>query len=310
MQKFLRTYYPFEKYKLLITVVTPLTLNELVSFNGERNYVYLRRLVGLLTLFFLTIHAAGQLKAGGKALEIALGQPDYVGILMIAIIVVFYCWSGGIRASIWTDSVQIIIMTLGIVVIMVAAVIDVGGIGALYADFMASAPPGSDELDLFPQNLSVIGGSFGLLFMVLSGFGIGISVMGQPHVTNRPMALKNAKDAKKFIIFNTTFEVLFSKLCFIAGLSTRAILKDTVVPDPELCLFLAAVKLLPPIAVGLFLASIFSAVLSTVDSQVISCSGCISRDIPRVPKRSLLWAKGGHYRHCCRGNFLGPLRRR
>ena len=88
-----------------------LSIGELLTFWNGENRVLLRRFIGLLTLFFLSFYAAAQLKAGGMALEVALGQPLYVGILLSTAIILFYCWSGGIRASIWTDSAQIIMMT-------------------------------------------------------------------------------------------------------------------------------------------------------------------------------------------------------
>ncbi len=81
-----------------------LSIGELLTFWNGENRVLLRRFIGLLTLFFLSFYAAAQLKAGGMALEVALGQPLYVGILLSTAIILFYCWSGGIRASIWTDS--------------------------------------------------------------------------------------------------------------------------------------------------------------------------------------------------------------
>ncbi|MDY7023024.1 MAG: sodium/proline symporter, partial [Cyanobacteriota bacterium] len=65
---------------------------------------------GLITLGFLGSYAAAQLIAGSKALNTVFGWNYQLGIIMGAIVVVIYCFSGGIRASIWTDAVQATIM--------------------------------------------------------------------------------------------------------------------------------------------------------------------------------------------------------
>ena len=95
-----------------------LSIGELITFQDGENRVWLRRFIGLLTLLFLSVYAAAQLKTCGKALEVALGQPVYVGIVLSAVIIMFYCWAGGIRASIWTDTVQLAIMFGSILMVL------------------------------------------------------------------------------------------------------------------------------------------------------------------------------------------------
>ena len=65
---------------------------------------------GLMTLFFLGLYAAAQLNAGSKALHALFGWHHYTGALIGALIVLLYCVAGGIRASIWTDVMQSVVM--------------------------------------------------------------------------------------------------------------------------------------------------------------------------------------------------------
>ena len=269
-----------------------LSLSELITFQDGENRVWLRRLLGLLTLFFLSLYAAAQLKAGGKALEVALGQPAYVGILLSVVIILFYCWAGGIRASIWTDTVQLAIMVGSLLMVLTIATVKQGGVGAMYEAFMATAPVGSDQTSLLPQNLS-IGGYGGLALFCLGMFGLGLCSCGQPHVLVRAMALAKRGDTKKFLITSLAFETVFFIPATLVGLSTRIILQDAGSFDPELALFLSAQALLPAIAVGVVLAGAFSSSLSTADSQIISCSASLSRDLPEPPSESLMLAKAG-----------------
>lgn len=64
---------------------------------------------------------------------------------------------------------------------------------------------------------------------------------------------------------------------------SRLYLPDLADIDPELALPLMAVELLPPILVGLMLAGIFAATMSTADSLVLSCSAAFTHDL--VPQR-------------------------
>ena len=62
------------------------------------------KLAGILSVLFLSVYAAAQLTSGGKALFVMMGWPEVVGILIGFVLVVAYCYAGGIRASIWTDA--------------------------------------------------------------------------------------------------------------------------------------------------------------------------------------------------------------
>ncbi len=269
-----------------------LSLGELITFQEGENRVWLRRFIGCISLFFLTIYAAAQLKAGGMALQVAIDQPLYIGILLGAAVILFYCWSGGIRASTWTDVLQTIFMLGSLLLLLVVAVIKEGGISELYEAFMATAPQGSEETALFPQNLSSVGGYFGVLLFFLGGFGFGCASIGQPHGVVRMMALQDSVAAtRKFLATICIFETVFLTTAVLVGLSTRVVLQDAGDFHAELSLFLSAKELLPAMAVGFILAGVFSATLSSADSQIISCSSSLVRDLPEPPRASLALAK-------------------
>ena len=267
-----------------------LSVAELLTFWNGEDRVWLRRFVGAVTFFFLAIYAAAQLKAGGRILQVALDQPLPVGVFLSTAVIAFYCWSGGIRASIWTDVAQVTVMSLSIGIILVVAVQSFGGIWETFARFMETAPSGSDEVKLFPQNLSVGNWSGWILFFV-GAMGTGACVLGQPHVLIRPMALKKPSDVKKYILTTYIFEVLFTILLVLVGLCTRIVLQGEGPIDGENALFLTALKILSPVVLGFFLAGAFSSSLSTADSQILCCSASLLRDFPRRPKESLILAK-------------------
>ena len=61
--------------------------------------------------------------------------------------------------------------------------------------------------------------------------------------------------------------------------------------DSELALPMLAQSLLPDVYVGLILAGLFAATMSTADSQILSCSAAITRDFKPGTKLSYLTTK-------------------
>ena len=94
------------------------------------NHGKLQRLIALISLAFLLAYASAQLVAGSKALHVLFDWPSWSGALMGAILVSLYCFSGGIRASIWTDAAQSCVMILAMGLLLVVAVHASGGINA------------------------------------------------------------------------------------------------------------------------------------------------------------------------------------
>ena len=63
--------------------------------------------------------------------------------------------------------------------------------------------------------------------------------------------------------------------------------------DPELALPYLSLELLPVFLVGLILAGLFSATMSTADSQILSCSAALTQDIFPQMSKSYNFAKIG-----------------
>ena len=86
-----------------------------------------------MTLVIMGVYAAAQLNAGSKALHALFGWPYQTGAVIGALIVVAYCFAGGIRASIWTDVMQSIIMYAAMLLLAVMTLIACGGLAEMWA---------------------------------------------------------------------------------------------------------------------------------------------------------------------------------
>ena len=233
------------------------------------------KLAAALSVLFLSVYAAAQLTSGGKALFAMMGWSEVIGILIGFVLVVAYCYAGGIRASIWTDAAQSCVMIVGSVLLCWVAMGEVGGFNGLH-DGLDSQ--NENLTDMFPPDLKL-----GVTLWVFAFFLGGLGVAGQPQVVSRVMTLGTDRDRKQAMIWFFVWQTPFILLMLIIGLASRVTFTSSDF-DPELGLPMMAMETLGPFWVGLILASIFAATMSTADSQVLACTAAITDDI--IPKWS------------------------
>jgi sodium/proline symporter len=240
----------------------------------------------LITIVFLGAYAASQLLAGSKALHVIFGWDYSFSIVLGAAIVITYCFSGGIRASIWTDVIQGVVMMLAMLVMVVVALRACGGFSQMWQQLAAIDP---SLVDPVPQGLQ-----FGFGLFLLSWLVAGIGAVGQPHIMVRAMTIDRAENMGVTRNLYAASYVLFSSFTVLVGLSARVLLPGLMQGgDPELALPELAIALLPAFAVGAILAGVFAAVVSTADSQILSCSAALTQDLLPKLSHSYQFAKVG-----------------
>ena len=245
-------------------------LRSLSSLVAEKAGAPEAKLAAVLSVFFLSIYAAAQLTAGGKALFVMLGWPELVGILIGFVLVVAYCYAGGIRASIWTDAAQSCVMIIGSVILCWVALGNVGGFSGMHSELESQS---TTLVNFLPTDISL-----GISLYLLAFFLGGLGVAGQPQVVSRVMTLNSDEDRKQAMIWFFVWQTPFIALMFIVGLASRVLFTEGDF-DAELGLPALAMDTLPALGVGMILASIFAATMSTADSQVLACTAAITDDI-------------------------------
>lgn len=249
----------------------------LATWNGQKFAVW-RRLAAIIMVVFLGAYAAAQISAGGKALQGVLGWNPQSGAIIVAAMILSYSAAGGIRASIWTDAAQSFVMLAAMTLLFAVGVMGLGGIGETI-EKMDAVP---EFLNLFPRDL-LFPGALGIGLFVVGWMFAGFSVVGQPHVMVRFMALDSPKHITRARLWYYGYFTLFYALATGVGMLSRLYLPELDSLDPELALPMMALDLLPGIFVGMILAGIFAATMSTADSLVLSCSAAITHDL--LPKR-------------------------
>jgi sodium/proline symporter len=246
---------------------------------------------GLITFAFLGIYAAAQLKAGSTALHALFEWDMKVGVLIGAAIVLLYSYAGGIRADIWTDAAQSVVMLVTMALILVMGFREIGGWEALMTNLEGQEPA---LVSWLPSTMEL-----GFVAYLLGLFGGGFGSIGQPHLMVRYMSIDSIDSIRRAGLWYFTYFVPFFVASVGVGLYARALMPDLAghpaaqtMSDPtELALPLVTMELLPDVFVGVALAGLFAATVSTADSQIIVCSGAVTQDVQPRWKDSYLASK-------------------
>ena len=244
----------------------------LAHWLGVKPFKYFGIISGVITVLFLTIYSAAQFKAGSKSLDALFGLDQTVTISLSAGLVLLYCFSGGIRASIWTDAAQSIVMIVGMSLLMF-----IGFYNLKDAD-ISGLPEGY---------LSLVPGVEAVFMTLLGALGGGLMITGQPQVVSRFFTLRSADDAGNLRFYYYLWFISFYVITVTVGVLCRLLLKFEGGFDKEMALPKMAQQFLPDVGVGLILAAIFAATISTADSLILACTAAIDEELNYKKSESL-----------------------
>lgn len=155
------------------------------------------------------------------ALEAVTGFPVWASIISIGIVCTFYTTIGGMKAVIWNDVFQAIVMLGGLVAILIVGTHKVGGFGNVFdrlekgqrLKFIDLNPDPTQRLSIWSL---IIGGAFGLF---------PLWAVNQTAV-QRFLAAKSNKEAKLAVWINLPLSILAVSLCALCGCVIYAFYAD------------------------------------------------------------------------------------
>jgi sodium/proline symporter len=230
----------------------------------------LRSVVAIIIVLFMVAYVSAQFVAGGKTFSASFHISQNQGLLLTATIILFYTVVGGFLAVSLTDMIQGFIMIIALIVLPVITIIHLGGFESFWQQ--ASAIQGGNFT-----------GAFALGAGALIGFlGIGLGSAGNPHIVARYMSIKNTSHLKRVALVGTSANVLMALGALLTGMAGRIYFPDIALlpaEDPENLYPMLASEHLHPIMFGVVIASIFAAIMSTADSQLLVAASALVRDV-------------------------------
>jgi sodium/proline symporter len=229
----------------------------------------LRSVLIVIILIFMVGYVSAQFVGGGKAFAGSFGVDPTTGVLITAAIVLLYTVLGGFLAVSRTDMIQACIMIVALVVVPLIAIIDRGGLAQVLVELQTLDPTSID-----PAALS-FGAAIGFL-------GIGLGSPGNPHIIVRYMSIADPDQLRYSAVVGTIWNVVMAWGALFIGLAGRVYFPDAALlpdGDTEQLYPILAAQHLHPVFFGVVVASIFAAIMSTADSQLLVAASSVVRDL-------------------------------
>lgn len=235
-----------------------------------------RILSGIATALGSLIYLVVQFVAIGYVGTTIFGWSLGVSLLVGGALVVVYCVGGGIVAAMWTNFFQLLVLSVFVVYFAIYTVSEVGGLTALH-ERMTTLDP---EL-VAPWHES---GAFAWQNVLVYAFLVGLlAYAGVPHINTKFLTIRNL-EVIRWIPLISCFLYLFAVAATWIGMAYRVQAEAGVVPpveEPDAVLPTLMTEAFGPFVVGLMIAAVLAAVMSTTDSFMVLSGAAIVRDIAK-----------------------------
>ena len=223
-----------------------------------------------------------QVSAMGYIFNIFLGLDRLTGILVGCGIVIAYSTVGGMRAVIWTDVIQFVVLAVGIPLTLYFGISEAGG----WESVAGTVPAGHLMLSSEPAGLL----SLAALFIT---FMLGETLV--PPYVQRLLIGRDTTEVSRGTILSGIFSVPFFAVTGLVGLVALAIDPNL---NPNLAMPFVIRESLNPVMQGIMIAAVVSIIMSSADSFLNGAAISFSNDIfkplygkPMKPASELLVAR-------------------
>jgi sodium/proline symporter len=202
--------------------------------------------------------------AAGKLFESLFNIKYTVAVICGGMTIVLYTFLGGFMAVSWTDFFQGILMFFAIIIVPTIAFFKTGGIEPI----IDAASARGISLALIPENLS--------LLAIISSLAWGLGYFGQPHILTRFMGIKSLKKLKKARKIAVVWVAVSLFAAVMVGIISISMFPE--IADSEKVFIEMINSIFNPWLGGILLAAILSAIMSTIDSQLLVASSTLTED--------------------------------
>ncbi len=220
-----------------------------------------------ICLYILAL-VAGVLYGGAKAMHVFFNLPMAHGILILAILTGVYTVYGGQISVAWTSFTQFAVLIFSGALVTFIGLRNVGGIGPLFREF-----PGHFRIFLPPSDPNFP--FLGVILMPLS-LGLWYSCTNQ-FIVQRCLGAKTEWDGRMGVLSAIFCQMLMPLIIVVPGLIALHIMPN--LEDPDFAFPRLVQHLLPAGLVGLVIAGLLSAIMSTISAALNSTSTLLTIDI-------------------------------
>lgn len=234
-------------------------------------------LFALVMIVFTIPYLALQPMAAGYVLEELVGLPYFYGCLLVTGIIALYTLRGGLRAVAWTDVFQGSVMFILLLVSLVLVAQQHGG-------FIAA---NQKVLETYPSLLSRPGGlgkySFGIWFSYMMLWFLCDPMF--PQLFQRFFSARTERNLSRIMIFYPLVCTVVFFMPITVGVFGKLSFPDLVGKEADRILPMIMMHISGDAMAALVMAAGLAALMSTMDSQLLTLSSIFTRDILPIFRR-------------------------
>jgi len=257
-----------KKFAIIARKINAVTVTDFLKERYDNKPLVI--IVSISVVFFFIAAMTAQFIGASRLIQGAVGIPYESALIFFGITVLVYTIIGGFRAVSLTDTLQGVIMTIGMIIVVIVVIIAGGGISNIIQSMYNIDPGLISPFGVDPAFTSM---AYVTSFWVLVGFGI----VGLPHVATRAMSYRDSKSLKTAIIYGTIVSMVLLLGMHLLGAFGRTLVAD--IPSGDLVIPTITTMLFPNWIAGIILAAPLAAVMSTIDSQLLLSIGAVVNDI-------------------------------
>ncbi len=253
-------------------VVTPPELIRFLYGSPALSFIF-----AMVMIVFTIPYLALQPMAAGYALEALMGLPYFAGCILVTVIIVLYTLRGGMRAVAWTDLFQGTVMFVMLLASLIVVVQHHGGFSAANQKILALAP----ELFSRPGATGKYSPGIWLSFMLLWFFCDPMF----PQLFQRFFTARSQRTISRIMLLYPLVCTVVFIMPIAIGVIGRLSIPDLVGKEADRILPMLMTSISGDVMATLVIAAGMAALMSTMDSQLLTLSSIFTRDILPLLRR-------------------------
>jgi SSS family transporter len=213
-------------------------------------------------------YIAAQLVAMGLILNVVTGMETWMGVVISAVIVTFYTYTGGMWAISITDFIQGILIIVGLLALAVVMSQQAGGVSVVLSEVPSADLRFLPSFDFFE-----------IMAWIAAWSVLGLGSIPSQDVFQRVMSSGSEKTAIRSCLYASGLYLTVAMIPLFISLCTKHLYPDQLSGDLQLALPRMVLAHMPVWVQVVFFGSLLSAIMSTTSSAILAPAAILSENI-------------------------------
>ncbi len=198
-------------------------------------------------------------------------------IIIMSVLIGVYTLFGGLKAVVYTDVLQCIVMLSGSLFVLFFGIYKMGGVSEFISIIQSLGPRAQDHFELILSVDTATPHPWSGIFLGLGLVLANAYWFGNQNMVQRPLGAKSEADAKASYIFGSFLKILIPFAMVIPGIIALA--HNPNITDADKAMATLVKDILPSGLLGIFFAAFLAGLMSSVDSALNSGATIWTKDV-------------------------------